>query len=167
MTHHDGHRDGGLDTARTYNHADSGDTATLNTLIGTLIDSVQGYQKAAADTTNTRFAEMFNARAQERQQAITKLQSAVASMGGNPEDDGTTSGAVHRGWLNLKEAVMGRDDEAIVNEVERGEDYLKAKFEAAMEHKDLPAEARAAVEQAWTSVRAGHDEMSALKHAID
>ena len=154
-------------TGANENRAELGDTTTLNTLIGTLIDSIEGYQKAAADTTNSRFAEMFNARARERQQAVTKLQAAVARLGGNPEDDGTTAGAAHRGWINLKEAILGNDDEAIVNEVERGEDYLKAKFEAARDHVDLPAEARAAVEEAWTSVRAGHDEMSALKHAID
>lgn len=143
------------------------DTTALNTLIGTLIDSVNGYQKAAADTDNTRYAEMFNARAQERQAAVAKLQAAVARLGGNPEDDGTTAGAIHRGWLNLKEAVLGRDDEAIVNAVESGEDYLKGKFETIMDHKDLPAEARAAVEEAWTSVKAGHDQMSQLKHALD
>ena len=147
--------------------ADTADTVTLNTLIGTLIDSIQGYQKAAADTSNARFAEMFNARAQERQQVLTTLQAAVARLGGNPEDDGTTAGAIHRGWINLKEAVLGNDDEAIVNEVERGEDYLKAKFKAALDNIDLPEEARAAVLEAWTSVKAGHDEMSALKHAID
>lgn len=148
------------------NRADAGDTATLNTLIGTLLDSVDGYQKAAADTENDRYREMFNARARERQQAATKLQAAVARLGGNPEDDGTTAGAVHRGWLNLKEAVVGKDDTAIVKEVERGEDYIKAKFETAMQHKDLPPEGRTAVEEAWQSVRAGHDEMSQLKHAI-
>ncbi|MEO6386862.1 MAG: PA2169 family four-helix-bundle protein [Croceibacterium sp.] len=153
---------GGID-----NDVDTGDTTTLNTLIGTLIDSINGYQKAAADTENSRFAEMFNARASERQHAVTTLQAAVARMGGNPEDDGTTAGAAHRGWINLKEAVLGRDDEAIVNSVESGEDYLKEKFEAAMRHVDLPADARTAVEQAWTSVKAGHDEMSQLKHAID
>ncbi len=149
------------------NDADTTDTSTLNTLIGTLIDSVNGYQKAAEDTDNTRYAEMFRARASERQAAVAKLQSAVAAMGGNPEDDGTTAGAMHRGWINLKEAVVGRDDEAIVNSVESGEDYLKEKFETAMKHKDLPLEARSAVEQAWTSVKAGHDQMSQLKHAID
>lgn len=152
-------------TAAT-DRTDATDTTELNTLIATLIDSIDGYQKAAADTENARFAEMFNARARERQQAVTSLQACVARLGGNPEDDGTTAGAMHRGWINLKEAVVGRDDEAIVNSVESGEDYLKEKFEAALRHTDLPAEARAAVEQAWTSVKAGHDEMSQLKHAI-
>ena len=149
------------------NRAEIGDTTTLNTLIGTLIDSIDGYQKAAVDTTNTRFAEMFNARARERQHAVTTLQAAVARLGGNPEDDGTTAGAVHRGWINLKEAVLGNDDEAIVNEVERGEDYLKAKFEAALKMDDLAPTARSAIASAWDSVKSGHDEMSALKHAID
>lgn len=154
------------DTA-TRSDADATDTTALNTLIGTLIDSIDGYQKAAADTDNSRYAEMFNARARERQEVLTKLQAAVARLGGNPEDDGTTAGAVHRGWINLKEAVVGRDDEAIVNSVESGEDYLKDKFETVMNNKDLPPEARSAVEQAWQSVKAGHDEMSQLKHAID
>ena len=149
------------------NTASSGDTTTLNTLIATLIDSIDGYQKAAADTTNQRFAQMFNARAQERRSAVTALQAAVARMGGNPEDEGSTTAAIHRGWMNLKEAVLGQDDETIVKTVEEGEDYLKNKFETVLANKDLPTEARMAVEEAWTSVRAGHDEMSALKHAID
>lgn len=143
------------------------DTATLNTLIGTLIDSVTGYQKAALDTDNRQYAEMFNARAQERQAAITKLQAAVARLGGDPTSDGTTAGAVHRGWIDLKEAVVGRNDEAIVNSVESGEDYLKEKFETALSNKDLPAEAQAAVQEAWQSVKAGHDQMSQLKHALN
>ena len=131
-----------------------------------LIDSIEGYQKAAADTENSRYAEMFNARARERQQAVTKLQACVGQMGGTPESEGSTTGAIHRGWINLKEAVVGRDDEAIVNSVESGEDYLKGKFEAALKHTDLPVSARTAVQEAWTSVKAGHDEMSQLKHAI-
>ena len=166
MTNDDYLRTGDSQANRNFYDNDTGDTVTLNTLITTLIDSIDGYQKAAADTTNTRFAEMFNARARERQQAVTKLQACVARMGGNPEDDGSTAAAMHRGWINLKEAVLGRDDEAIINEVERGEDYLKNKFETVLRNVDLPADARAEVEQAYTSVRAGHDEASALKHAI-
>lgn len=153
-------------TGQTHAHT-AGDTTALNTLIATLIDSVNGYQKAAADTDNPRYAEMFNARARERQGAVATLQAAVTQLGGNPEDDGTTAGAVHRGWINLKEAVVGRDDEAIVNSVESGEDYLKEKFAVFMDNKDLSAPARAAVETAWQSVKAGHDQMSQLKKTIN
>ena len=112
-------------------------------------------------------ADRFNARARERQSAVSGLQAAVARLGGNPEDDGTLLAGAHRAFLSLKEAVTGNDDQAIINEIERGEDYLKAKFEAAMKHTDLTPEGRAAVDTAWTSVKAGHDEMSGLKHQRD
>ena len=142
----------------------SKDTATLNTLIATLLDSVDGYNKSAQDVKDRDLADRFNARARERQSAVSGLQAAVARLGGNPEDDGSLLAGAHRAFLNLKEAVTGTDDQAIINEIERGEDYLKGKFEAALKNVDLAPEARSAVDQAWTSVKAGHDEMSGLKH---
>lgn len=146
-------------------HAE-GDVTVLNTLIGTLLDSIEGYQKSAQDVDNTRFATLFNERAQERQRAATKLQSAVAQLGGKPEDDATMLGSIHRAFVDLKSAVLGRDDKAIVNEIERGEDYLKAKFETALKNADLSAIARSAVDEAWVSVKTGHDQMRDLKHSL-
>lgn len=142
------------------------DTTILNTLIATLLDSIEGYQKSAGDIDNQALADKFNARARERQSAVTKLQAAVAAAGGNPEDDGTLLGGAHRVFQSLKETIMTRDDKAIVAEIERGEDYLKEKFEAALASADLSPNARTAADEAWQSVRAGHDEMSALKHSM-
>lgn len=142
------------------------DVAVLNTLISTLLDSVDGYQKSAGDIDNQALADKFNARARERQSAVAKLQAAVATAGGKPQDDGTLLGSAHRAFQSLKEAVTGRDDKAIVAEIERGEDYLKAKFETALAETELSPAARSAVDEAWQSVRAGHDEMSALKHSM-
>ncbi|HKX78006.1 MAG TPA: PA2169 family four-helix-bundle protein [Novosphingobium sp.] len=142
------------------------DITVLNTLIATLLDSIDGYQKSAGDIDNQSLADKFNGRARERQSAVTKLQAAVAAAGGNPEDDGTVLAGAHRAFLSLKEAVAGRDDKAIVEEIERGEDYLKGKFETALANADLSPAARVAADEAWQSVRAGHDEMSALKHSM-
>ena len=148
------------------NRGASGDAMVLNTLIATLLDSVEGYQKSAEDVHNQRFATMFNERARERQQAVAKLQAAVAQAGGTPEDEASTLGSIHRVFVDLKSAVIGRDDEAIVKEVERGEDYLKEKFETALQNADLSAASRSAVSEAWTSVKEGHDQMSQLKHGL-
>ncbi len=144
----------------------SKDPGILNGLIATLLDSIDGYQKSAGDVENGALAEKFNSRARERQSAVTTLQAAVASAGGNPEDDGTLLAGAHRAFINLKEAVTGKDDKAIVAEIERGEDHLKAKFESALADADLSPVGRAAADEAWQSVRAGHDEMSALKHSM-
>lgn len=46
---------------------------TLNSLIATTIDSVDGYTEAAGASESSRFSQMFTARAQERRQAATHL----------------------------------------------------------------------------------------------
>jgi uncharacterized protein (TIGR02284 family) len=91
----------------------------------------------------------------------------VRRLGGNPEDDGSFLGKTHQRFLDLKAAVTGRDDKAIINEVERGEDYLKEKFEAALNAEGLAPESRSAIERAYQSVRQGHDQMRDLKHGME
>jgi len=142
----------------------SKDISTLNTLIATLLDSVEGYRTSAADIDNADLAARFTARADERQSCVADLQSAVVSGGGKPEDESTLLGGAHRMFLKLKEAIAGRDDKAIIAEIERGEDHLKHKFESALADDELSPSTRVAIREAWQSVKAGHDEMSALKH---
>jgi uncharacterized protein (TIGR02284 family) len=145
----------------------SHDIRTLNGLIATTLDSVDGYSEAAKEAENSRYAALFTARAGERRQVVTVLQGEVARLGGNPEDDGTLLAGAHRAFLDLKAAVTGRDDKTIVNEVERGEDHIKAKFEDALKDSALTPATMTAIETAYGSVRAGHDEMRDLKHSLE
>ena len=145
----------------------SHDIRTLNSLIASVIDSVDGYTESAKDVDSQRFKEMFLARAGERRTVAEQLRGEVSRQGGNPEDDGTALAAGHRAFVNLKSAVVGNDDKAVVAEVERGEDHLKGKFEDALKDDKLSTATRAAIDSAWTSVKQGHDEMSQLKHSLE
>ena len=148
--------------------AEHSDTiSTLNTLIATTIDSITGYEDSAQNIDNERFREIFRQRANERQQVVESLRSEVRRLGGNPEDDGSFLGKAHQRFEELKAAVTGRDEKAIINEVERGEDYLKEKFEAALNSDSLSGESRSVVERCYQSVRSGHDQMSQLKHGME
>lgn len=141
--------------------------STLNTLIATTIDSVKGYEDAASDSEAGRFQQLFRDRASERQQVVEQLRSEVRRLGGDPEDGGSFMGATHQRFLDLKAAITGRDDKAIINEVERGEDYLKDKFETALNSDELSGESRSVVESCFQSVKQGHDQMSQLKHGLE
>jgi len=146
----------------------SDEITTLNTLTTTLIDSVTGFEDAAANNEgSSRLQQLFRERAGERRQIVEELRAEVRRLGGKPEDDGSFLGKTHQRFLDLKAAITGRDEKAIVNEVERGEDYLKEKFEAALESGGLSGETRAAVERAYQSVRSGHDQVAALKHGLE
>ena len=149
-------------------HDHSAQITTLNTLIATLIDSVTGYDDAAANIDgSSRLQALFRERATERRQVVEDLRGEVSRLGGDPEDDGSFLGKTHQRFLDLKASITGRDEQAIVNEVERGEDYLKDKFETALKSDTLVGDSRAKVEQAFQSVRSGHDQMSALKHGME
>ena len=148
-------------------HESSHDIRVLNGLIATTIDSIDGYRESAKEIESSDLKQRFEARAGERQTMVGTLRQQVSSLGGNPEDDGTVLAAGHRAFVDLKAAVTGRDDKAIVNEVERGEDHIKAKYEAALQDAALSAECRSLVQMAYGSVKSGHDQMRDLKHNLD
>ena len=148
-------------------HNHSEEISTLNTLIATTIDSITGYENSAEDIENSRFREIFRERANERQSVVSELQQEVRRLGGDPEDGGSFMGKTHQRFEDLKSAITGGDEKSIINEVERGEDYLKEKFETALNADTLSGESRSVVERCYQSVRSGHDQMSQLKHGME
>lgn len=141
------------------------DISTLNSLIKTTLDSVKGFEDAA-EQADGRFTSLFTGFAQDRRELVSRLQEEVRRLGGHPEDDSSLLAAAHRTFMDLKAAVAGRDDKAVLEEVDRGEDFLKEKYETAMRDTDLSQQTRAFIEQAYRSVREGHDRASALKHSL-
>lgn len=140
---------------------------TLETLLTTLNDSVNGYRDAAEHADSGQFKDLFQKIADDRGKGNESLRNRITALGGTPDSDGSIMGKTHQRFLDLKAAVTGRDDKAIVNEVERGEDYLKDKFETALKDVDLSPDGRSAVETAYQSVRSGHDQMRDLKHGME
>lgn len=142
------------------------DVSVLNGLIKTTLDSRKGFRDASEDATSPRFARMFGEFAAERGAVAGRLQEEVRRLGGDPEDDSGFLAAAHRTFMDLKAAIAGRDDKAVINEVERGEDYIKSKYEAALKDSDLSPSTLQVITEAFGSVRAGHDRVSALKHNL-
>ena len=87
-------------------------------------------------------------------------------MGGEPEDDGSILAKAHRAFLDVKHALL-RDEQAVVNSVENGEDFIKGKFETALEDSDVSATTRETIRRAYATVKDGHDQMRDLKHSLE
>jgi uncharacterized protein (TIGR02284 family) len=138
-------------------------TATLNDLIETSKDGEQGFRAAAEDTKDASLKRVFVARADDCRKGAEELQTLVRRFGGDPEHSGSVAGAVHRGWMNLKAAVAGRDDVAILEECERGEDVAKASYRKALDDGDLPADVRAVVQRQYDGVVRNHDQVRDLR----
>jgi uncharacterized protein (TIGR02284 family) len=139
--------------------------SVLNNLIETCEDGVKGFRDAADAIGNPRAKEVFNTRIELIERAESDLRAAVRRLGGDPEDRGSATGALHRGWMNLKAAITGKDDEAIVAECERGEDAAVERYEDALE-KDLPPEIRLLVDKQYRGTLQNRDRIRELHQTI-
>jgi uncharacterized protein (TIGR02284 family) len=142
----------------------SRDTAVsaLNELIETCKDGANGYRTAADDVKDATLKSLFAQFASQREQFATELQQQVRSLGGDPEKSGSTLAAAHRGWINVKSAVTGRDDAAILAECDRGDEYAVKAYETAV-GAGLPANVLSIVQRQAAEVKRAHDQVHRLK----
>ncbi|MGH8726634.1 MAG: ferritin-like domain-containing protein [Burkholderiales bacterium] len=136
--------------------------STLNDLIQTSRDGEEGFKQCAENASDPQLKSVFSECAQSCAEGARELQSEVRRLGGNPETGGSVGGAMHRGWVDVKGAVTGKDDEAILNETERGEDAAVESYRNAL-NSDLPDEVRTMVERQFEGVQQNHDMIRELR----
>ena len=139
--------------------------STLNDLIETCKDGEQGFRTCAEDIKDAQMKSFFTSRAQSCAEAAAELQQEVRTLGGDPETSSSVSGALHRRWVDIKGMITGKDDEAILNECERGEDVAKRSYETAL-GKTLPANIKSIVERQYNGVLKNHDQVKALRNQV-
>jgi uncharacterized protein (TIGR02284 family) len=136
--------------------------STLNGLIQTCIDGEEGFRTCAEDIRDSQLKTFFADRAQSCRTAATQLQDLVVSLGGRAESSGSLAGTLHRRWVDIKSAITGKDDEAILNECERGEDVAVRSYRDALE-KDLPEHVRIIIERQYQGVLKNHAQVKQLR----
>jgi len=136
--------------------------SVLNNLIETCKDGELGFKTAAEGLKNVEIKAQFLEYSRQRGEMVRELQNEVRRLGGDPEKSGSVSGSLHRGWLDIKSVITGKDDHAIVAEAERGEDVAKAAYENALK-ETLPGTAQTVVQQQAAKVRLAHDHVRDLR----
>jgi uncharacterized protein (TIGR02284 family) len=71
---------------------------------------------------------------------------------------------LHRGWVGLKAAITGKNETAVIDECERGEDIALAAYQNALK-KHLPADLMSIVEEQYSEIRHSHETVRGLKRA--
>lgn len=139
--------------------------STLNSLIETLKDGEEGFRTAAEGLTDPQAKAVFQQYSRERAQMAQELQAEVRTLGGDPEKAGSMSGSVHRGWINIKSVVTGKNDASIIAEAERGEDIAKNAYAEAIK-TSLPASVSAVISRQAVKVREAHDRVRSMERAV-
>jgi len=139
--------------------------STLNGLIETCKDGQEGFKQAAEGVERSDLKSLFFEFSQQRAHFAGELQSIVQTLGEEPTTSGSTAGALHRGWINIKSAVLGKDEKAVLNECERGEDSAKNAYKNALEEK-LPTYIADVIKNQYDSVLMAHDRIKALRDSF-
>ncbi|WP_200626679.1 ferritin-like domain-containing protein [Pseudomonas sp. LAM2023] len=143
----------------------------LNDLIEYSKDGEKGFRESADDVKNPELKAFFVQRAGECANAAGELQSEVRRLGGDPETSTSLSGDLHRGWVNFKSMLTGKSEEAVLNEVERGEDYALKAYKDAREKlvklgRTASDQTYNLVEKQLQGVQRNHDQVKALRNAV-
>jgi uncharacterized protein (TIGR02284 family) len=137
--------------------------STINSLIETLKDGQEGFQKAAEGVKDPNLKSLFSGYSQQRARFATELQSRARDLGeSEPEKTSSAAGAMHRAWINIKSVVTSGDDAAILAECERGEDSAVSEYKKAMED-NLTSPLRELVSRQYSEVKTAHDRIKTLR----
>lgn len=134
---------------------------TINHLIETAQDGTDGYRAASEDVKDAQLKQVFTQYATQRAQFVTELRNLAATAGADADKGGSVSAAVHRGWINLKSVVTGRDDAAILAECERGDENAVTAYAEATA-ASLPAQAMSVVQRQAAEVRQAYERIKSL-----
>ena len=137
--------------------------STLNDIIEICRDGQKGFKEAAENVKNPDLKSFFNECSTERAQFVTDLQLEVRRLGGDPQKTGSTAGALHRVWMDIKGTFTGKDDHAILSECERGEDSAVEAYREALK-LNLPT-IQQLLERQFQSVRQTHDRIKQMRDA--
>lgn len=134
----------------------------LNDLIETCKDGEYGFTQCAERVNKPDLKATLMRRATECASAATELQNLVVRLGGEPAERGSAMGALHRGWISVKDALTPDSDRRMLEEAERGEDAALARYRKALKAEVSP-EARELITRQMQGAQANHDQVKRLR----
>jgi uncharacterized protein (TIGR02284 family) len=135
--------------------------ATLHSLIETCRDEQTGFEAAAAGVSNAELKALFERYGRQRAAHRTALEAEVKLLGKTLDVNSAVLATLQRGWLNLKQVLTARDDQAIVQECEQSEAVALQNFETANK-EEVPTELHLAIETQIAAVEEALERLKAL-----
>ena len=137
----------------------------LNELLESCRDGEYGFMASAEQATSADLKATLLRHSDECRTSGLELQTLIRQLGGEPDEGGSMSGALHRGWVSVRGTLSGYSDEAMLDECERGEDSAVARYRKALK-QNLPAAIRGVVERQSQGAQRNHDQIKAMRDAL-
>lgn len=109
----------------------------LNELLERTHDAEKGFKQATEKVDNKTIKEFFLNSAKQRYNFGQELKAEIISFGQAPEEGGSIKGTLHRSWINFKSLFASNTEEAMLEEVLRGEKDAIETYNDILHDKDF------------------------------
>lgn len=150
-----------LEEAREQTHKD-----TVNVLQGIIeknYDAEKGYTKAMQDAKNPALKGFLQQQAAKRSRFATEIDQELRQLGETPKESGSVAGAIHRTWIDIKSSLAGNDDEAVLEEVIRGEKASVEEYQDAIEKNVLVPNVNTVLQSQMTDIQSTLNKVRCLE----
>lgn len=107
----------------------------LNQLLEKNYDAEEGYKNALIDAKSDQLKKYFTKQAANRSQYVTELDKAIRDLNETPINTGSVAGSLHRTWMDIKNAIVGKSDEAVLEECIRGDKAAVEEYKSVLENE--------------------------------
>jgi len=138
----------------------------LRSLVNTLQDSQKGFADIGEHLKDETLKRFFLAESLKRAQFRGDLEEILHQNGVHDvKETGTTAGALHRTWGDIK-AKLGGGDHSLLTTAEQGEDEAKSAYADAL-NQDLPLPVRQVIAEQQAHVLTAHDFVRDQRDALE
>jgi len=135
------------------------DESVTQDLVKTLENGHDGFQRAAerlSSSNEPALAAEFAKFGAQRGQFATELAQMAANYGDDVDKRSTVPGAIHRGWMAVKDMLAGSEADGVLDAAAQGEDHAVEEYESALK-ADISEGLRAVITRQYAEVKAARD----------
>jgi len=133
---------------------------TLQSVIESLIDGQEGFEKIGEKLEDPALRQYFAAESLKRASFRGDLETVLHIQGVHDiKESGTSSGAIRCTWAEVK-AKLGGGDHTLLETAEAGEDAAKKAYKDALE-KELPLPIKQLLDTQYAHIQSSHDYVKA------
>ena len=136
----------------------------LQELLEKNYDAQKGFAKAMDDAKNPRLKNFLKQQAAQRSRFTNELSHEIVNLNEEPKDSGSFTGDLHRAWIDIKSAVSGDNDEAVLEECIRGEKASWDEYDNKLKNENFPPNIANVVQKQATEI---HTTLSKIKTLED
>lgn len=139
----------------------------LNHLLTRNYDAEKGYTILKDESKNPLLRAYFQEKIAHRYHYRHQIKELIRSLDGEIDQGGSIEGGIHRTWLDIKAYATGNDEEALLEEVERGEKVYLGAYDRFLELPYIPDHVRNTIGRQRQSVKITLGDVEQLEEFLD